>query len=915
MKPFQTLFKVFFFGLVVTSLGSFLQANSHDSAGVVTPCTPALWNLTTVESNGFLQKLQARTDLLYQMLEPGQSQYLSWEFKIDRAGQLLSSSVTGANRQALEVIIARYKNDLKFPALPSDYKEPIACFRKSATVRNRSSIEMKYGYIQTMEADSFTIKPQFAMAKPFSEGRAVVGVPDGKGSEQLKLQVIDESGKVISKQYDGIQDYKDGVAIVQIGKQPGAHIGVIDQSGTEIIVPEYANIIRLKDGLFHLAQRIAGEPHKQLYGLADRAGRVIVAPNYDSITVSEGIALVGTAGKKGYLDSKTGKFVFEPRFLQRAKPFSDGVALIQDGEGQFLGLDTKGTILFKLKKDNIENFSEGLAIFAEDEQFKVQTLGQTTQKSWVYGLQPDEYVIIEPKMSVHRGTKKYGYIDKSGNIVIPAHFDKAAPFQDGIAIVGVRNPDKENWIKEGLIARDGSYLIEPGFKKIGNFANGVATVHSIPLSTTDASKVGLIDKTGHIILEPTYSVIAPFSDGMAVVSKTELTSTGIPLLIRQGYINEAGRLVIPLLFKEAGWFFQGKARVQYLLPPDANSSGEVMIDKTGRVVEKAETQNRFYQTAKSEKGLMPITEEGLKRLVENRHTAARQAYYEEVKKAILSHWHPKTGMDSTEILFVFKVDEQGQIQQINQLMSSGNDLLDGQALRAIRQSFPLKPAIEKPEASPKYVYAWLYATKSTPSGKVEIQISKDPPAFWNVQPQKIIPKNNDSSMQIHKNRSSATRIPRQDESDRKPWQVIGRFEPLGCTPVNAQIAAKDPWVAFLYQTMKTNLKKPSGTQNRTVTYALSYHIHKKTETNPNIVVSSELNRYMQPQINGVGPSVRMLTYHQYNYMLIQQSGLKKSSGNLDLDQAGQNAIATIKEHPTFPVNHDHHCFDVTFPLN
>src|ERR1043165_6076438 len=64
---------------------------------------------------------------------------------------------------------------------------------------------------------------------------------------------------------------------------------------------------------------------------------------------------------------------------------------------------------------------------------------------------------------------KWGYIDTTGNIVIPIKFNEVENFSDNLARV---RKDR----KWGLYDNTGKELIKPTFDYIGPFVNGVATV-------------------------------------------------------------------------------------------------------------------------------------------------------------------------------------------------------------------------------------------------------------------------------------------------------------------------------------------------------------------------------------------------------------------------------------------------------
>src|SRR5690606_19927497 len=78
--------------------------------------------------------------------------------------------------------------------------------------------------------------------------------------------------------------------------------------------------------------------------------------------------------------------------------------------------------------------------------------------------------------------KKFGYIDRSGQLVIPAQYDRAQPFSDGLAAVAVG----KSW---GFIDMSGNMVIEPQFSNAKNFNDGLCLVNK------DKAWI-YIDKTG-----------------------------------------------------------------------------------------------------------------------------------------------------------------------------------------------------------------------------------------------------------------------------------------------------------------------------------------------------------------------------------------------------------------------------------
>ena len=79
-------------------------------------------------------------------------------------------------------------------------------------------------------------------------------------------------------------------------------------------------------------------------------------------------------------------------------------------------------------------------------------------------------------------SRKYGYIDKTGNLKIPTQFDFATEFSEGLAHIKVEG-------KRGFVDEKGSVAIEPQYDKVRDFSEGLAAVKI-------EGKWGYIDKNG-----------------------------------------------------------------------------------------------------------------------------------------------------------------------------------------------------------------------------------------------------------------------------------------------------------------------------------------------------------------------------------------------------------------------------------
>src|SRR6266705_816605 len=128
---------------------------------------------------------------------------------------------------------------------------------------------------------------------------------------------------------------------------------------------------------------------------------------------------------------------------------------------------------------------------------------------------------------------KFGFIDRTGKVVIPLQFDDARDFHEDLA------------------------LVKTGEKKL------------------------FIDTSGRAVIEAKYDIVHDFFEGLAAVNIGERRN-GIGLIAnpgKWGYIDKIGKLVIPMKFTHAEDFSEGLAAVN-LGDPDHGA----FIDHAGKTV-------------------------------------------------------------------------------------------------------------------------------------------------------------------------------------------------------------------------------------------------------------------------------------------------------------------------------------------
>ena len=169
---------------------------------------------------------------------------------------------------------------------------------------------------------------------------------------------------------------------------------------------------------------------------------------------------------------------------------------------------------------------------------------------------------------------KTGYINKSGELVIPCMYEYAYTFSNGVARAKIDD-------KESYIDKYGKNIITFEYDEVGDFSDGMAWIKK-------GGKYGYIDTSGDLVIPMIYDA---YTDDFEGVNNLALDfSEGLAALRidgKCGFINKKGELVIPAIYDGNFWhgewwnylpkFHDGIVRLR-----KDDYSG--CIDKTGKVV-------------------------------------------------------------------------------------------------------------------------------------------------------------------------------------------------------------------------------------------------------------------------------------------------------------------------------------------
>lgn len=235
----------------------------------------------------------------------------------------------------------------------------------------------------------------------------------------------------------------------------------------------------------------------------------------------------------GYLNP-SGQWAIKPTYAQ-AEPFQEGIGIVREGRMLVL-LDRHGRLIAKVAGRLADSYSCGLAsILRGRDVFYIDRAGEIALGPYVAGESfSEDLALVEDRgrgcfintqgevqfdvacdyTSLYcqdgricfREGGKYGYLDRRGEVVVPARYDAASDFEDGVAIVKFGD-------RTGFIDVHGRELSMGRFAwlEMMCFGEGLAGF------SYDGVRFGYMDVSGRVIISPRFRRVRRFRNGRAIV--------------------------------------------------------------------------------------------------------------------------------------------------------------------------------------------------------------------------------------------------------------------------------------------------------------------------------------------------------------------------------------------------------------
>jgi hypothetical protein len=375
-----------------------------------------------------------------------------------------------------------------------------------------------YGYID--QRGRMVIEPGFDAALPFAGSFAPVRLGG-------KWGYIGRDGRVaVDLRFDDAGSFSEGLAPVREGNL----WGYIDGSGKMVISPTYDQAADFSDGLARVARIKDGSSSSRFggysgrapfFGFIDRTGKqVIDTVIHGAEPFAGGLAIVRVPARGFSTDSYDVRLInrdgeFLPGRFNRAGGIAAGRAVVSMGERSYV-IDAKGDPLIELDSSYPSDPSHAARNVSDVRYGYIDPSGRPALEPAYISAQPFSQGLAFVEGPWSHGSRLRGYVDAGGGLAIPVpdSIAQAFPFTQGLALVSER---RGGTLRYGYLNSSGEIGIPARYANAAPFTDGLAAVKLS--SAVDAQDWGYIDVRGSLVILPQFKAAGPFDNGLAYVER------------------------------------------------------------------------------------------------------------------------------------------------------------------------------------------------------------------------------------------------------------------------------------------------------------------------------------------------------------------------------------------------------------
>lgn len=380
---------------------------------------------------------------------------------------------------------------------------------------------------------NYAIEPQLTEIGPkFVDGIMLIGTGD---DENKKYGFIDNMGNIIA---EPIYDYTYYTSYASCGDNSGFSEGLacvckdgkwgyIDKKGNEIIEFKYPYADNFYEGLAAVSLKEGGK-----VGYINKSGELVIKESFDiAYQFYNGVAIVKINDKYYFIDTlgnivreldydsiDLGRYDYEWKYsgiIRVEKNGLVGAIYVKNGEIK---------VIVEPKYSYLSAFgtADGQANFSTSTKNETCGVIDISGKEIIRFEGKALHVLSEGRYAASNYNGKWGYLDQSGNVIIPFKYDEVEGFNNGLAVVKLNQ-------KSGLIDRDGKEVLQFDFDSIKVTDNNIVVEENGKWYLLDCqtlkkisneydfiglgdqifpvqknNKVGIISKTGREIISPRY---------------------------------------------------------------------------------------------------------------------------------------------------------------------------------------------------------------------------------------------------------------------------------------------------------------------------------------------------------------------------------------------------------------------------